>query len=166
MTAEVRPATDADRPFFVALYARNRAAELDGVAWSPAAKDAFFAQQFDAQEASHHMWFPSADVSVLVVDGAAAGRLVVDHSADAVHVVDVLLDPSVRGHGVGTSVLRDVLAVADAANAPVTLHVDVIAAGVRRWYERLGFVAVEHDTGAASVLYRRDPSTTQANTAS
>ena len=56
---------------------------------------------------------PYAERTIVVVDDSAAGRLIVDGSGDHIEVIDVALLPEYRGHGIGTSVLRGVMAHAD-----------------------------------------------------
>ena len=75
-------------------------------------------------------------------DGRPLGRLVLDRRTDDIRVVDVALMPEEQGQGIGTAVLREVLAEADVAGVPVTLHV-VATSPARRLYERLGFRTVE-----------------------
>ena len=43
VVVSLRPATDADRPHLLAVYASTRAEELDQVAWPAGAREAFVA---------------------------------------------------------------------------------------------------------------------------
>lgn len=168
MTVELRAATDADRSFLQTLYARSRALELDGTGWNQSAKDAFFAQQFEAQDRDYRQRFPNASFGLVVINGAQAGRLIVDHSDEAVHVVDILLDVAYRGAGFGTVLLVRVIDDADHLGIPVTLYVDANNPA-RSWYERFGFRAISGDREGVSVRYRHAPAgdgARQANTAS
>jgi ribosomal protein S18 acetylase RimI-like enzyme len=131
---QLRPAGREDTALFRALFAATRADELALLPWDEPAKEAFVDQQLAAQ-AHHHA---GAEVRVITVDGEPAGRLVLDRSGDAVHVVDIALLPAYRGRGAGGQVLRWVQGEARAARRPVSLHVER-GNPARRLYARLGF---------------------------
>jgi ribosomal protein S18 acetylase RimI-like enzyme len=60
-------------------------------------------------------------------------------SADHVELIDIALLPPYRNHGIGTGVVRGVLAQADRIGRAVRLHVEKQSRAIRL-YERLGFV--------------------------
>jgi ribosomal protein S18 acetylase RimI-like enzyme len=109
--------------------------------------------QFTAQDRYYHDQMPDASYHVVLVDGEAAGRLYVDRREDEIHVIDIALLPEHRGHGLGTSLMREVLAEADAAGKRVTIHVERFNPALRL-YERLGFAQIE-DQGVYLLLDRR-----------
>lgn len=150
---ELRPATPADRELLTAVYASTRAEEMAALAWPPAEKDAFVLMQFDAQDRHYRTHFPHADYDVVVVDGRPAGRLYVDRGPGELRILDVALLPEARAMGIGTSLLRDLMAEADAAGVPVRLHVETYNPA-RRLYERLGFTAAGQ-TGVHVLMERR-----------
>ena len=53
--------------------------------------------------------------------------------------------PEYQGHGVGTAVIQDFLAAAQAHNLPATLHVLKSNDPARKLYERLGFTIVAEE---------------------
>jgi ribosomal protein S18 acetylase RimI-like enzyme len=126
------------------------------VPWDDAAKEAFLRMQFSAQDRWYHEQTPDASYQVVLVDGEPAGRLYVDRRADEIRIVDISLLPEYRGRGIGSALLGDVLAEADAARKRVSIHVERFnrALGL---YERLGFAQVE-DQGVY-LLLERAPST-------
>jgi ribosomal protein S18 acetylase RimI-like enzyme len=150
----LRAATPEDTPFLARVYGSTRAAELACLPFSEAERTAFLAQQFAAQGAHYARVFGDAEVDVVLVDGAAAGRLIVARRGRTIHIVDIALLPAFRGRGIGTRLLAPILAEADAAGATVTLHADR-AGAARRLYARLGFVVVEED--ALHVTLNRSP---------
>lgn len=162
MTPTLRPETDADRGLLEALFADLRAAELS-VLPDESIRRAFVRQQVDARERGWRDAWPDADRLVVVVADEPVGRLLVDVSADGVHVVDVALLPGRRGQGIGTAVLDAVLSQADARGAPCELSVDR-GSPARRLYDRLGFVEVSCDE--LRYRMRRTPSSPQAKAAS
>lgn len=137
----LRPATDADREFLLAVYGSVREAELSQVQWPDGAKEAFIAQQFDAQDAYYREYYPNASFDVIEVEGRGAGRLYVDRWPAEIRIVDIALLPEFRGRGVGEALLRELIAEAEASGRPLTIHVEQ-GNPARRLYERLGFVPV------------------------
>jgi ribosomal protein S18 acetylase RimI-like enzyme len=154
----LRPVRSSDRPFLAQLYASTRAEELAVLPWPEEQKAAFVAQQFEAQDAAYRTCYDGATFEVIEVDGEPAGRLYVDRTVGEIRVVDITLLPEYRGSGVGTALLRGLLAEADAGGRRVTIHVERFNRALRL-YERLGFSVVE-DKGVYLYLER------YANTAS
>ena len=135
---ELRPATEADRAFLLAVYASTRLDELSLVPWTDTQKAAFILMQFEAQDTSYRQTYPEADFSVIRRDGVDVGRLYVARLEAEVILVDIALLPEYRGGGIGTSLLEGLLASADRDGLPVTLHVEP-GNRARRLYERFGF---------------------------
>jgi GNAT superfamily N-acetyltransferase len=148
----LRPATEADLPFLLRLYASTREEELAGVDWPAAQRDAFLRQQFAAQHAWYHEQYPDASFDVVEVDGAPAGRLYVARWQREVRIVDVSLLPEHRGRGLGSLLLAGLFAEADTAGTPVSIHVERFNPALRL-YARLGF-ALREDKGVYLLLER------------
>jgi len=148
----LRPADESDEPFLRGLYGSLREDELRLVPWDDAQKDAFLRQQFEAQDSWYHENYRGATFDVVVVDGEAAGRLYVHRGDREIRIVDIALLPEYRGTGIGTALLRDLLAEADADGKSVTIHVERLNPALRL-YERLGF-AVAADKGVYLFLER------------
>jgi ribosomal protein S18 acetylase RimI-like enzyme len=87
-----------------------------------------------------------------VIDGEPAGRLYLFRGDREIRIVDIALLPEHRGNGAGSSLLRDVLAEADAGGKRVTIHVER-ANPALRLYERLGF-SIAEDRGVYLFLER------------
>jgi ribosomal protein S18 acetylase RimI-like enzyme len=155
VTVALRPSTPADRELLVAVYASTREDELAAVPWTDAQKDAFVRSQFEAQDRHYRTHFPDAEYDVVVVDGRPAGRLYVDRRPDEVRVLDLALLPELRGRGIGTALLRQVIEDADRAGLPVRFHVEMHNPA-RRLYERLGFTAAGQ-TGVHVLMERPCP---------
>jgi ribosomal protein S18 acetylase RimI-like enzyme len=152
----LRPATPQDRELLRAIYASTRAEELAVTGWPEDTKAAFLAQQFDAQDRHYRAHFPDASFDVILVDGEPAGRLYVDRRADEILLVDIALLPAFRGRGAGGELLRAVIAEADAAGSPVSIHVERTNRALSL-YERHGFEQIA-DHGV-HLLLRRQPMT-------
>jgi ribosomal protein S18 acetylase RimI-like enzyme len=151
----LRPVRADDAEFLYRLYASTREEELRPVPWDAGRKAAFLRQQFDAQTRHYGAHYPQDGFSVVEVDGRPAGRLYVDRGPDEVRIVDVSLLPGHRGAGLGTALLRDVLAEAQAARRRVTIHVERHNPALRL-YARLGFAPVQ-DLGVYLFLEWRPP---------
>jgi ribosomal protein S18 acetylase RimI-like enzyme len=134
------------------VYASTRAEELAVAPWDDAQKDAFLRSQFEAQDAWYREHYADASFDVIVVDGEPAGRLYVHRGDREIRIVDIALLPEHRGIGIGTTLLRDLLAEADAAGKRVTIHVERFNPA-RRLYERLGF-SIAEDRGIYLFLER------------
>jgi ribosomal protein S18 acetylase RimI-like enzyme len=138
----LRPITNDDRDLLYRIYASTRAEELSQVAWDEAQKAAFLRMQFDAQHSYYHENYPNAQFQVIMLDGAPAGRLYLDRRSAEIRIVDIALLPEYRNRGIGSALLRDVLAEGQRAGLPVTIHVESFNPALRL-YERLGFRKVE-----------------------
>src|ERR1051325_6163687 len=120
----LRPITPEDEPFLARLYASTRAEELAQTNWSEEQKAMFCRMQFNAQTADYRANYPDASLQVIERGGAAAGRLLVLRSDEAVHVIDISLLPEHRGKGIGTKLLKELQAEAKTAGKPLTIHVE------------------------------------------
>ena len=74
-------------------------------------------------------------------DAVPVGRLYVARWQDEIRLVDIALLPPSRNAGLGSAILRDLLAAA-AAHKPVRIHVEKFNPALRL-YERLGFAPIE-----------------------
>lgn len=150
----LRPVEPGDREFLYRVYASTRTEELAVVPWDDAQKQAFLRAQFDAQDAWWRENYSGASFDVIVVDGQPGGRLYLHRGDTEIRIVDIALLPEHRGKGIGTRLLRDVIA----EGKRVTIHVERMNPALRL-YERLGFEVAE-DKGVYLFLER------QAKTAS
>ena len=133
----LRDATEADRDW---LYALLRASMGDYVVQTWGDWDeAFQRSRFDDH-------FTTVDQRIIVVDGVDAGVLIVHREATRLVLEEIQLLPEYQARGVGTAVLRDLMAEAASAAVPVELQVLKVNPA-RALYERLGFaLASETDT--------------------
>jgi ribosomal protein S18 acetylase RimI-like enzyme len=145
---------EGDREFLVELYGSVREPELAHVPWGDAARRAFIEQQFAAQDAHYRGHYPGATLDVIEVDGEPAGRLYVHRGPSDIRIMDIALAPEYRGRGIGSALLRSLIAEEDAGGRSLSIHVEVNNPA-RRLYERLGFrPAGEH---GVYVLMKRLP---------
>jgi ribosomal protein S18 acetylase RimI-like enzyme len=151
----LRPVSNGDRDFLVELYGSTRDQELAQIDWDPGAKQAFVEHQFAAQDAHYRANYPGATLDLIEVDGEPAGRLYVHRGPDDIRIMDIALAPAFRGRGIGTALLRHLMAEADKSGRKLSIHVEVNNPA-RSLYDRLGFLPVgEH---GVYVLMERPPS--------
>lgn len=146
----LRNATLDDRRFLLGVYASTRADELARVPWTDDQKQAFVEMQFTAQDRCYREHHPTGSFDVVLVDSRPVGRLYVDRWPLEIRIVDIALLPEHRNAGVGTSLLRRLMAEAAASSRKLSIHVEVFNPAVRL-YTRLGFVPVE-DRGVHRLL--------------
>ena len=137
----LEPVTAAHHDFLLGLYASTRADEMALVPWSDQQKQMFVRQQFEAQDREYRQRHPAGSFLVVKWAGQPAGRLSVSRLATEIRVVDIAVLPAFRGRGIATALLAKVIADADDAGLPVTLHVEPWNPA-RRLYARLGFLEV------------------------
>ncbi len=81
------------------------------------------------------------DLLLILRDAVPVGRLYVARWQDEIRIVDIALLPPSRHAGIGTAILRDLLAEAAVAHKPVRIHVEKFNPALRL-YERLGFAPI------------------------
>jgi GNAT superfamily N-acetyltransferase len=137
----LRPEQAEDEPFLAEVYASTRQDELNLTNWDAAARAAFLAMQFKAMRQGYQTDFPNAQFSIIIVDGAAVGRMVVDRAGEEIRIIDIALLPVHCGKGVGTRLMKEMMAEAAGARKPVRL---CVFHGTRAigFYQRLGFLLV------------------------
>jgi GNAT superfamily N-acetyltransferase len=146
MTSEknitLRPVTEADDDFLFSVYASSRAEELARVPWNDEQKDAFLRMQFTAQKQHYAAQHPEAAHEIICADGTPVGRIYLDRSSEAFHILDITVLAEHRNGGIGSFVLRQVVDEAARAAKPVTIYVENFNPS-RRLFNRMGFEQVE-----------------------
>ncbi|MFJ2096379.1 GNAT family N-acetyltransferase [Streptomyces sp. EN16] len=92
--------------------------------------------------------------SIVEAAGAFAGCVALRPAADDRWLEHFYLSPALQGHGIGSAVLRTLLARADAERVPVRLNV-LRGSAARRLYERHGFALEREDP--VDVFLVREP---------
>ncbi|HLJ29304.1 MAG TPA: GNAT family N-acetyltransferase [Candidatus Angelobacter sp.] len=140
----LRPASDADDEFLLAVYSSTRADELAQLPWSAEQKDAFVRMQFAAQKRHYRAEYPQADHNIICDDGIPVGRIYLDRGGLAFHILDITVLPQHRNAGIGSFLLRQVLDQAARAAKPVTIYVESFNRSLRLFL-RLGFQRAEEN---------------------
>src|SRR5258708_16752704 len=142
-SSQLRAATPEDEQFLRAVYAGTRAEELARVPWSNEQKRAFTDMQFAAQDAHYRRHYPTAQYSIIEVQGVPVGRLYVDRCEKVIRIIDIALLPEHRRAGIGTKLLRELQDEARTAGKVLTIHVEKFNPALRL-YQRLGFQPIQH----------------------
>ena len=150
---ELRPESPADGPFLFGLYCDVRSEELAQTGWPAVQVQAFLSSQFDLQTRAYRATFPDAEFRLILCEGRPAGRIYTARLPDEFRLVDLALVSEFRNRGIGTALLRQLVARADEAGLPVRFHVER-SNRARHLYERFGFQAVS-ENGPYFLLERR-----------
>src|SRR5579863_1347442 len=100
------PVLTSDEPFLYRTFASTRAEEMALTGWNAEQQETFLRMQYDAQRRSYLMQLPDAKYWVIRCDGNAAGRLIVERTAEEIHVVDIALLPEFRKRGIGSTLME------------------------------------------------------------
>jgi ribosomal protein S18 acetylase RimI-like enzyme len=147
MKISLRASVPEDEGFLYRVYASTRADEVAAFGWNEAQQTAFLKMQFGAQQRAYEWQFPGAEHSVILFDGEMIGRLIVVRTDREIRLTDITLLPARRNNGVGTLLIKELQARAEAAGLPLRLRVMRENMAARRLYERLNFsLAGESDT--------------------
>ena len=139
----LRPVTPDDDEFLLAVYTSTRADELAQVDWQPGQKESFVRWQFDLQRKEYDARYPGARYEVVLVNGQPAGRIWVGVDDTEIRLLDIGLLEEFQNRGVGTVLLKRLIAEAGEANKSLRHMVFVLNNDAHRFYERLGFVTFE-----------------------
>lgn len=117
---------------------------MNAVQFSAELRQQFLDHQFHAQLQHYTQCYPQAGWFIIECAGQKAGRLILDRAFDHLHIMDIALMPEFRGLGIGSVILREVIAEARAKQLPVRLfaYTGERALGL---YHRLGFTDLNDD---------------------
>ena len=106
---ELRRAEKKDHEFLYDLHLRTLKPHVEKIwGWDEADQRERFEMGFDRSE-----------VNVVVVDGRDVGVLSLMYPGDALYLLTIGIDPASQGRGLGTAILRDVIADAHGRGLPV-----------------------------------------------
>ena len=134
MNHVLRAVTAADYPWLWALKRETMRPYVEQTwgGWEEKVQEEFFRRNF-----------VPANMRAIVIDGHDAGLLNVERGPSEVFLANIQIAPAYQNRGVGTAVVRGVMAEAHAAGLPVRLQVLKANRPARRLYERLGFLVTE-----------------------
>jgi len=142
MEINLRDIQPADKTFLFTVYASTRADEMALVDWTLQAKRAFLQMQFEAQDRYYKETYQGAQYQITEWEGKPVGRLYVHRRKNEIRIMDIALLPEFRNHGIGSTLLEQILEEGRNRNLPVTIHVERFNPALHL-YERLGFRQIE-----------------------
>lgn len=155
MNFTLRPFSPEYQDFLFQLYASTRQQEIAAFGWPPAQQEAFLRMQFNVRERSYESAYPEPDHRLIFDDQSRPiGRMLLAWHPDHVSLVDIALLPEYRGHGIGTQLLRELLADSDKKTLAVRLQV-LRTNPAARLYERLGFTRTGEDQMYYQMEYKK-----------
>lgn len=138
--------------FLFDVYASTREAEMAKTGWDNLSIDQYLHLQFKLQNTQFHHNYPKADYNIISWDGNHVGRLYVNRAKDEIRIVDVSLLTKYRNQGLGTHIVRDLVAEAEEKGLPLRLSVERTCQAVHL-FTREGFATIE-DLGAYHFMQR------------
>lgn len=151
----LRPETDEDNDFLLALYISTRETGLRQSGWSETEIHAFLTQQFETQRLSYRQLYPHASFQLITIQGEAIGRLYLDRGEEEYRLIDISLLPAYRNRHLGRDLIQSILDEATKKGKPVSLHVEHHNPAYSL-YVRLGFVPIENDGVYILMQWRLD----------
>lgn len=102
--------------------------------------------------------FAECIVSIIEVEGRAAGGLWLESTRDSLYIIELQILPELQGNGIGTAVVEEVIEQGAGRKVPVMLSVVPANVRAKRLYERLGFhVTAFEDPFIRMRHYARQP---------
>lgn len=136
-TVSTRKAAEADSEFIYRAKERAYRAHIEKIwgKWD----DAW-------QRAEHKKDFDTGLLEVITCDGADAGYIFVRRCETHIQLADIAILPEFQGKGIGTFLIKKLLAEARGRGLPMGLGVFKINQGAQKLYRSLGFERVSEDS--------------------
>jgi ribosomal protein S18 acetylase RimI-like enzyme len=133
-----RPAQPGDYAFLRALHHATMRAYVEPIwGWDEVEQKRLF-----------DLHFNSTTAEIISMEGQDVGAVTIERQEESVFLSNIQILPEFQGHGVGTAIIKEMLATAHAHRLPATLRV-LKNNPAKRLYERLGF----HVTGETETHY-------------
>jgi len=95
------------------------------------------------------------NISIVELGGERVGMIQIIDEPDAIEIGEIQIVPAEQGRGIGTRLLRVVLASGVTSQRSVVLSVGLKNVRARELYSRLGFTLTGEDGTHAHMLWRR-----------
>ncbi len=102
--------------------------------WQEEWQQEYFARKFDPESRQ-----------IIQIDEQDAGVIAIEQRVEELYIALIEILPAFQRHGVGTSIVRQLINTAHSNSLPVTIHVLKTNTPARRLYERLGFTLVQDE---------------------
>jgi ribosomal protein S18 acetylase RimI-like enzyme len=128
----------SDTPLLLEAYGSTRAEELAQTNWDQSMRDAFLQMQFNAQQADYQTKYPAASHLIILLNGKGTGRIWLAEIQGETQILDITILPRARNTGLGTAIIRELMAESSASGNPLTIYVESYNRSLLL-FERLGF---------------------------
>jgi len=142
---KLRPIKTGDEEFLYQVYASTRKDEMAMVDWTKEQIENFLRMQFNAQHKYYQENYVDSNFDIILKDGIPSGRLYVARWEKEIRIIDIALLPEFRRKGIGSMLLKNIMAEAAKDDKPVSIHVEHYNPALSL-YKRLGFRKID-DTG-------------------
>ena len=134
--------SENDMAFLAELYRSTRWGEVMQAPWSDQQRIEFLNQQFNAQHTHYLSHYPHAEKLLIQRNEINIGRIYVDRDDSSICLIDVALLTDYRGKGLGSQILKELLAEAQTTKKKVVIHVENFNPAYA-WYLKHGFQQIE-----------------------
>ena len=136
----LRPKRERDEKFLRMAYESSRDEEFKDVLWeSPAQQEAFFTQQFNAQNIHFANFYGSMDYDIIEFEGKPIGRLALSWESDHLFCVDIIILPKYRKQSIGSAIMEAIVKEVDRRGITSSLMFEKWKPYLEKFYERYGF---------------------------
>lgn len=135
LSYSLRQATGDDYTFLYELHAATMREYVEATwGWQEEWQQEYFARKFDPQSRQ-----------IIQIENEDAGVIVVEERDEELYIALIEISPLFQGHGVGSSIIRQLINTAHSDGLPLTLHVLKSNDPARLLYERLGFTIAQDE---------------------
>ena len=137
MDLTLRPVAPDDETFLFELYQHAHSQELPIEHLDANQREMIFKMQFLAQQQTYSAQYPGAEDKIILLDGQRVGRVLVERRESEIQGIDLAVLPEFQNKGIGSIIVRDLMAEAGATGRPFRISV-VKANRAGELYKRLG----------------------------
>ena len=141
MTIQLRQECAEDDGFLRRLIMQTIALELGADQWPDLIRSQLIGLQYQNRRMGPRVGFPAGDSRVIEVDGAPAGWIYGVHTGSGYHIVEVMVTPEMRGRGIGTAAIEQVMEMARREGIGVTSRSTCLTVAPSASIRDLGFAA-------------------------
>lgn len=135
---KLRPAQKEDEPFLEQLF-RSTRTQLFQILQEKQLIESLIGQQFQLQQNYYKQQWPNASNLILCLADKPVGKIILDKSKTHIHVIDIAVEESVRGQGLGTSLIFALQNFATKHALAIKLAVARDNLAAKKLYLTLGF---------------------------
>ncbi len=140
LAIDLRPIAETeDLPLLFRIYAATRIDIWGYEPWTYEEKLRLIEEQFLIQHKAYMNGYDTPEFYIICRNGRDMGRLYLEQRPDDIRIIDIALLPEFRNNGVGTALLKDILACGRKTGRRVSIHVEKQNPALSL-YQRLGFV--------------------------